>query len=472
MKHTPSLLPSVPCIGVLALQGAYDVHAHRLTALGATASLVRTPAHLENLDALVIPGGESTTFLKHLERANFYDALNTFVHHKPTFGTCAGCILLAQTVLNPPQKSFAVLDITVERNAYGRQNDSAIICAETTLPGGPLEMVFHPRPPHHPHRRPSPNPRHPRRLPYPHPPGSLSRRHLPPGAHRRLPRPPALPRHRPRSQALAPPPLCHPTEGSLHPASRSGGTCSTVRAQSCRKTPLLPFYAPHSTLYTLSMPSAADRFWHLPADASLHGPSLDAHLLLNLWIALALLALAHILLFLGIAKKRQADRPHQTLLIEYLPLAALTLLFAFLAIRANHLWAAQRYTGADPSALQVEVTGMQFAWYFRYPGHDQLFGHTKPSLIDPSAANPPRPRPHRSRLRRRPRHPPSSSSPPTAKSTSPSSRRMSSTASPFPSSASSKTPFPASPSTSTSPPPPPATTPSSAPSSAAWATTA
>ena len=80
--------------------------------------------------------------LKHLERAGFYDLLNCFVHNKPTFGTCAGCILLAREVLNPPQPSFAVLDATVERNAYGRQNDSAIRLEPTTLPGGPLEAVY------------------------------------------------------------------------------------------------------------------------------------------------------------------------------------------------------------------------------------------------------------------------------------------------------------------------------------------
>jgi 5'-phosphate synthase pdxT subunit len=131
-----------PTIGVLALQGAYDVHAARLTQLGATTRLVRTPEDLTNLDGLVIPGGESTTFLKHLERAGFYDTLNAFVHCKPVFGTCAGCILLAKEVSNPHQPSFGVLDITVERNAYGRQNDSAIVTSETTLPGGPLEMVF------------------------------------------------------------------------------------------------------------------------------------------------------------------------------------------------------------------------------------------------------------------------------------------------------------------------------------------
>jgi 5'-phosphate synthase pdxT subunit len=133
---------TAPNIGVLALQGAFDVHAKRLTELGAAAHLIRKPEDLSRLDALVIPGGESTTFLKHLERAGFYSVLDTFVHSKPVFGTCAGCILLAKEVHNPPQRSFAVLDIAVERNAYGRQNDSVILSAVTTLPGGPMEMVF------------------------------------------------------------------------------------------------------------------------------------------------------------------------------------------------------------------------------------------------------------------------------------------------------------------------------------------
>ncbi|HEY5380931.1 MAG TPA: pyridoxal 5'-phosphate synthase glutaminase subunit PdxT [Acidobacteriaceae bacterium] len=135
-------MTEIPLIGVLALQGAFDVHAKRLAELGATTCLVRKPEDLNSLDALVIPGGESTTFLKHLERAGFYSALDTFVRTKPVFGTCAGCILLAKEVTNPPQRSFAVLDIAVERNAYGRQNDSVILHADTTLPGGPMEMVF------------------------------------------------------------------------------------------------------------------------------------------------------------------------------------------------------------------------------------------------------------------------------------------------------------------------------------------
>lgn len=127
---------------MLALQGAFDVHAHRLTELGASSELIRKPEDLASLDGLVLPGGESTTFLKHLERAGFYDALDRFVRSKPVFGTCAGCILLAKEVMNPPQPSFGVLDIAVERNAYGRQNDSVILNGQTTLPGGPMEMVF------------------------------------------------------------------------------------------------------------------------------------------------------------------------------------------------------------------------------------------------------------------------------------------------------------------------------------------
>ena len=76
----------VPTVGVLALQGAFDVHAKRLAELGASAHLIRKPDELASLDALVLPGGESTTFLKHLERAGFYDALESFVRTKPIFG--------------------------------------------------------------------------------------------------------------------------------------------------------------------------------------------------------------------------------------------------------------------------------------------------------------------------------------------------------------------------------------------------
>jgi pyridoxal 5'-phosphate synthase pdxT subunit len=131
-----------PIIGVLALQGAYDAHAKIITALGATPRLIRTPQDLDGIAGLIMPGGESTTMLKFLERNNFFDTLRTWVRTHPTFGTCAGAILLATHVENPPQRSLAALDITVERNAYGRQLDSSILTAPTSLPGPPLEMVF------------------------------------------------------------------------------------------------------------------------------------------------------------------------------------------------------------------------------------------------------------------------------------------------------------------------------------------
>ena len=131
-----------PRIGVLAIQGDYDAHAQALREAGAEAVLIRRPEELATIDGLIIPGGESTTFLKFLERDGFLASLRTFVQTKPTFGTCAGCILLATEVTHPPQQSLGVLNATVERNAYGRQIDSAIQTSETQLPGGPLEMVF------------------------------------------------------------------------------------------------------------------------------------------------------------------------------------------------------------------------------------------------------------------------------------------------------------------------------------------
>ncbi len=141
----------------------------------------------------------------------------------------------------------------------------------------------------------------------------------------------------------------------------------------------------------MPLPQAAaliQSLWHLPPNASAHGPALDRHLLLNLWIALALLALAHLLVIIGLARRRTHTPPRRQALIEFLPLAALALLFAFLATRAEALWQAARYTGPDRAALQVEVTGMQFAWYFRYTGPDATFGATKPELVAPGEGNP------------------------------------------------------------------------------------
>ncbi len=132
----------IPIIGVLALQGDYESHARALEQVNAKPQMVRTAAELEQVDGLIIPGGESTTFLKLLEREGLFAPLEKFVRTRPTFGTCAGCILLAKRVTHPEQDSLGVLDATVERNAYGRQIDSQIVTEETSLPGGPLEMVF------------------------------------------------------------------------------------------------------------------------------------------------------------------------------------------------------------------------------------------------------------------------------------------------------------------------------------------
>ncbi len=136
-------------VGVLALQGDYEAHALAVreaaaeSGLAAKAVLVRKPEELAGLDGLILPGGESTTFLKFLERDGFLADLQSFVSSRPTFATCAGTILLANEVLHPSQPSLAVLDASVERNAYGRQNDSSIEQTETKLPGGgAIEAVY------------------------------------------------------------------------------------------------------------------------------------------------------------------------------------------------------------------------------------------------------------------------------------------------------------------------------------------
>lgn len=126
-------------IGVLALQGDFDAHRRRLEELGAEVVLVKKPEQLDDIDGLVIPGGESGTFLNLLGDAGF-EKLKQFVHAKPTFGTCAGAILLASEVENPPQKGLGALNIRIRRNAYGRQIDSSI--REGLLGDSPLEMVF------------------------------------------------------------------------------------------------------------------------------------------------------------------------------------------------------------------------------------------------------------------------------------------------------------------------------------------
>jgi pyridoxal 5'-phosphate synthase pdxT subunit len=135
-------------VGVLALQGDFAAHAAALARAGAHAELVRERAQLEEIDGLIIPGGESTTMLKLLHYDGLLEPLKQFCASKPVFGTCAGAILLATHVLNPEQESLAVMDMDVERNAYGRQLDSRVATIEPeadfesrTAPGG-LEAVF------------------------------------------------------------------------------------------------------------------------------------------------------------------------------------------------------------------------------------------------------------------------------------------------------------------------------------------
>src|SRR6202008_4194798 len=140
-------------IGVLALQGDFDAHRRRLEELGAEVVLVKKPEQLDDLAGLVIPGGESSTFLKLLGEEGFAK-LREFVRVKPTFGTCAGASVLANEVENPKQAGLGALDITIRRNAYGRQVDSSIRegkftahrCSgdphDAALRESALEMVF------------------------------------------------------------------------------------------------------------------------------------------------------------------------------------------------------------------------------------------------------------------------------------------------------------------------------------------
>lgn len=134
--------PSPPRIGVLAIQGDYAAHAKALAECGAFPVEVRKSEQLQGLDGLILPGGESTTILKFLERFQLFDALKDYCSSRPVFGTCAGAILLAREIRNPAQASLGALDAIVERNAFGRQIDSSILFAQSALGEEHLEMVF------------------------------------------------------------------------------------------------------------------------------------------------------------------------------------------------------------------------------------------------------------------------------------------------------------------------------------------
>lgn len=111
-------------IGVLALQGAFAKHLEMIKSLGAIATPIRFPKQLEECDALILPGGESTTILRQMDHFGLRDPILEFAAKKPLFGTCAGMIMMARNEIGRTVKPLKLMDITVERNAYGRQIDS------------------------------------------------------------------------------------------------------------------------------------------------------------------------------------------------------------------------------------------------------------------------------------------------------------------------------------------------------------
>lgn len=111
-------------VGILALQGCVEPHAKHLKAIGVEPRYVRLPEDLEGIQGLILPGGESTTMIRLAKNFGLWDALKTKAQEIPFWGVCAGSILMANKVVNPEQESLGIMDITVERNAYGRQLDS------------------------------------------------------------------------------------------------------------------------------------------------------------------------------------------------------------------------------------------------------------------------------------------------------------------------------------------------------------
>jgi pyridoxal 5'-phosphate synthase pdxT subunit len=131
-------------VGILAIQGDYAMHAKMVERIAAPWMLVKHASELEQVSGLIMPGGESTTMLKFFDEEGMGDAIRRFAGAgRPVFGTCAGAILLAREVSSPPQASLGLLDIAIERNAYGRQVDSSVRKGECPeIASQPLEMVF------------------------------------------------------------------------------------------------------------------------------------------------------------------------------------------------------------------------------------------------------------------------------------------------------------------------------------------
>ena len=132
-------------LGILGLQGDFAAHGRALTAIGVDSAIVKQPPQLDDVGGLILPGGESTTLIKLMDAWGFWEPLRDFIDSgRPVFGTCAGLILLAAEVVNPPQKSLAAIDVTVERNSYGRQRESfeAVGTFAANGRGRDLPMVF------------------------------------------------------------------------------------------------------------------------------------------------------------------------------------------------------------------------------------------------------------------------------------------------------------------------------------------
>jgi 5'-phosphate synthase pdxT subunit len=147
--HEEPRLPSsvfrlpAPGVAVLALQGDFEAHRKKLGEIGVESFEARRPGEIEDAAGLIIPGGESTTLWKFFESAPWEEAIARFAASgRPVLGTCAGAIVLAREVSNPAQKSLALLDIAVERNAYGRQVDSFVGSVDAPALGGELPAVF------------------------------------------------------------------------------------------------------------------------------------------------------------------------------------------------------------------------------------------------------------------------------------------------------------------------------------------
>jgi 5'-phosphate synthase pdxT subunit len=119
-------------IGILALQGDFEAHRNAFSRLDVPTRLVRRPSDLSGLDGLVLPGGESSTFLRLLDSEGLWEPVEGFSRTHPVWGTCAGAILMADRVDNPSQRCLGLIRMTIRRNAYGRQLSSSIRNAQVS----------------------------------------------------------------------------------------------------------------------------------------------------------------------------------------------------------------------------------------------------------------------------------------------------------------------------------------------------